>query len=427
MALHRLHAHDGRVIPTTGYLLNRLSTRTVFTAALTLFLAGTLAAALAPGFGVLLAGRVVQAVGTAMILPILMTTTLALVPLHRRGAVMGLSTVVISVAPALGPTLSGLILAASGWRALFWVMVPVVVLAFLAGLVFIRDYTEPQDITLDAASVALSAVGFGGVVYGLASLSQVLDGTAVAGPVTAFAVGLAALAAFVARQRSLERRPGARPLLSMTPFGVHNFRVSLLIVVVAMASMLGTVMLLPIYLENGLGLAAAAVGLVLVPGGLIQGVLSPFVGRHYDAVGPRPLVVPGMALMTAAMGVQFFVFPTGPAVWLVVALNLVFGVGMSMVMTPLMTLALSSLPRHVYADGSAIMNTLQQLAGAVSTALFIALLTLGSGRAAASGVAEPVSAGAAWPFALGAVLAAGARPPRATEGTRAFPLMAAGP
>jgi MFS transporter, DHA2 family, lincomycin resistance protein len=151
------------VIPTTGFLLNRLSTRTVFISAMVFFLAGTALCALAPTFGVLMAGRVVQAVGTAMILPLQMTAILALVPFQHRGTVMGLSSVVISVAPALGPTISGLVLQNLAWNYLFIFMLPIIVLA---------------------------AVGFGGFVYGIANLSAVIDGTAAAAPDTALAAGL---------------------------------------------------------------------------------------------------------------------------------------------------------------------------------------------------------------------------------------------
>jgi MFS transporter, DHA2 family, lincomycin resistance protein len=394
------------VIPTTGFLLNRLTTRAVFATALVLFLAGTAIAAIAPSFAPLLIGRIVQAGGTAMVLPLLMTTTLALVPIARRGTVMGLSSVVISAAPALGPTLSGIVLGALPWRFLFIFMLPVVAIALVTGLVVIRNATEPRATRLDVLSVVLSALGFGGLVYALANITAVLDGTAPIAPIVALAMGGLGLWVFVARQLRLGRE--RRALLDLRPFGVRTYTVSALVVVVAMLTMLGTVVVLPLYLTGALGLSVVSVGLVLLPGGAAQAVLGPIVGRLYDQVGPRPIVVPGMALMAIALWVQVATYTATTPVWQVIVLNVLFGIGMSMVMTPLMSLALSALPRELYADGSAAMNTLQQLAGAVGTALFVAMLTIGAGVAASAGVADgaAMADGIRWSFALGGVLAA---------------------
>jgi MFS transporter, DHA2 family, lincomycin resistance protein len=393
------------VIPTTGFLLNRLSTRTVFIAAMLFFLAGTTLAAFAPSFGILMVARVVQAVGTAMILPLQMTAILALVPFQHRGTVMGLSSVVISVAPALGPTLSGIILQHLTWHHLFIVMLPIITLAFIAGLVFIKNYNTPRRMKLDVCSVVLAAIGFGGFVYGVANLPTVLDGTNVTAPIALFVIGVLALIVFVNRQTRLERQTGA-PLLNLRAFTVPTFRTSLIVVLVAMFSMLGTVVVLPLYMTVALQLEIVTVGLVMLPGGLAQAVMAPFIGNLFDRFGPRPLVVPGMALMALGFWLQFAFLDQDATVGLVITFNVLFSIGMAAVMTPLMALALGSLPRDLHADGSAILNTLQQLAAAIGTALFIALLSLGSAAAASSGAApgQAMAAGLDWPFAVGGVL-----------------------
>ncbi|MEV6818145.1 MDR family MFS transporter [Nocardiopsis dassonvillei] len=388
------------VIPTTGFLLQRFTTRTLFTAALVLFIAGTALAAVASGFAVMLLARVIQACGTAIILPLLMTTTLTTVPVAYRGTVMGLNSVVISVAPAIGPTVSGLVAESLGWRWVFGLMLVVSLVAFLIGVVFIRVANETRRAPLDVLSVVLSAFGFGGLVYGLASVGAVVEGAWA--PVLALVVGVVALVLFAVRQRNLQRNDAA--LLDLRPFAVHNFRVSLAIVVVCMATMLGTVVVLPIYLQNGLGVSILTTGLLLLPGGLVQGVLSPVIGRVYDRVGPRPLVIPGALLLC---GGQWWLSTvgadTGPGT--VVAMHVVFCVGMAMLMTPLMTLSLSSLPRRLYGHGSAIMNTLQQLAGAAGTALLIAAMSIGAATAAGSfGPAEAQALGTQDAFVIGGCL-----------------------
>ncbi len=392
------------VIPTTGFLLQRFTTRTLFTAALLLFIAGTLLAAVAPTFGVILIARVIQAGGTAIILPLLMTTTLASVAPAHRGTVMGLNSVVISVAPAIGPTLSGVVVAALGWRWIFGLMLPVIAVVFVLGLVLLKKTGDTRKAPLDALSVLLSAVGFGGLVYALASIDAVLNGAWL--PVAALVIGVVALAVFVRRQLRLQRASDSA-LLDLRPFTVHNFRVSVALLMIAFATMIGTVTVLPIYLQNGLGASVLTTGLLLLPGGLLQGIASPIVGRVYDAVGPRPLVIPG-ALLVAGGQWALSTLDADTSLVTVGAMYGMFSFGLAMLMTPLMTAALSALPRNLYGHGSASLNTLQQLAGAAGTAILVAALTVGAATASAGGAAEgPAQAsGAQAAFAVGGVLAA---------------------
>jgi DHA2 family lincomycin resistance protein-like MFS transporter len=386
------------VIPTTGYLIQRLTIRAMFATALLLFLAGTALAAVATGFPMLLAGRVVQAGGTAMVLPLLMTTTLTSVPVAYRGTVMGLNSVVISVAPAIGPTVSGVLVDSLGWRWLFGLMLPIAVVVLLVGLVIIRTTSETRTAPFDGLSVVLSAFAFGGLVYGLASIDALVGGSAA--PLVALVVGAVALALFVRRQVRLQRTEAA--LLDLRPLAVPNFRISVAIVVICMATMLGTVVVLPIYLQSGLGVSVLTTGLLLLPGGLVQGVLSPIVGRLYDAVGPRPLVIPGALLLA---GGQWWLSTVGAqtSLGLVVAMHVVFCIGMATLMTPLMTVSLGSLPRSRYAHGAAIMNTLQQLAGAAGVALLVAALTIGA-AGATGGLAAALVSGTQGAFVLGGCL-----------------------
>ena len=278
-----------------------------------------------------------------------MTTTLTYVPVQHRGTIMGLNSVVISVAPAIGPTLSGIVVSALGWRWVFGLMLPIAAAVLLLGLVLIKTTGATRRVPMDAFSVVLSAFAFGGIVYALASISALFQGSWA--PVVALVVGLVALVLFVTRQLRLQRSSGSA-LLNLRPFGVPNFRVSVVVVMIAMATMLGTVMVVPIFLQTGLGFDVLTVGLILLPGGLVQGVLSP--------------VVPGAILLAGGQWWLSTVDADATA-GLVVAMHVVFCVGMAMLMTPLMTVALGALPRELYGHGSAIMNTLQQLAGAAGT------------------------------------------------------------
>lgn len=391
------------VIPTTGYLLDRFSTKMIFVTALLFFLVGTITAALAPTFAVLLIARLIQAVGTALVMPLLMTVTLTVVPAARRGSMMGIISIVISVAPALGPTLSGFILNSLTWHWLFWVMVPIVAAALIIGFFFIKNIGETKITPLDILSVVLSVFAFGGLVYGLSSIGAILEGEGTTG-IIALLVGIVALLVFGWRQIQLGKQD--RALMDLRPFKIRNFSFSLASILLAFGAMLGTVMVLPIYLQNSLGVSALVTGLVVMPGGLMQGLISPFIGRFYDKVGPRPLLIPGaVALVVAAAALTFLNGET--PVWMVVALHVLFSIGMCLMMTPLMTTALGALPKNLYGHGSAIMNTLQQLAGAAGTAIMIAALSFGTALAVQGGTAQAdaVAAGTRVAFIAAAIIA----------------------
>ncbi|MBB6406445.1 MDR family MFS transporter [Arthrobacter sp. AZCC_0090] len=365
------------VIPTTGFILQRLTTRAAFLLAIGLFSGGTLLAALAPGFGVLLLARIVQAGGTAIMLPLLMTTILTLVPLSRRGAVMGNVTIAISVAPALGPTVSGIILDHFSWRFMFVFVLPVALLAMAIGARFLTNVGERGNVKLDFASVVLTVPAFGGLVYGLSQIGGHSGATAL--PIAALVMGVLCMVVFVFRQLKLQKSDA--PLLDLRAFNFRMFTVSVLLMVVAMMALFGGVILLPLYLQNVLHLQPMETGLALLPGGLAMGLLGPVVGRLFDKVGPLPLTVTGSVLLVLALW-QFSMLTAGSPLWWVVVLYAVLSLGLALLFTPAFTTGLNPLPPHLYSHGSAIMSTLQQVAGAAGTALLVsifAVVSAGSG------------------------------------------------
>ncbi|WP_425145591.1 DHA2 family efflux MFS transporter permease subunit [Deinococcus sp.] len=375
------------VIPVTGFLLQRLHTRTVFFAAMLLFCAGTLLAGLAPGFGVLLVARIVQACGTAIMLPLLMTTVLTLVPAQQRGAVMGNISIVISVAPAIGPTISGLILQSLSWRFMFLFVLPIALAALAYGARALNNVGERQRLTLDVLSVPLSALGFGGLVYGLSQAAGPagLNAPAVIWPLIVSALGLTL---FVARQLALQRT-GA-PLLDLRVFRFPPFTLGVLLMMIAMMALFGGAILLPIYLQTVRGLTSLQTGLLLLPGGLLMGLLAPLVGRLFDRYGPLWLVTPGTALMTLVLW-QLGGIGAATPVWWLLSLHLLLSVGLALLFTPVFTSALGPLPMHLYSHGSAALSTLQQVAGAAGTALLITVMTGRIGALTKTDVALPLA------------------------------------
>lgn len=393
------------VMPTTGWMLERFTTRSVFVFAAAAFLVGTVVAALAPSFALLLLARVAQAIGTAVILPLLMTVAMTLVPAARRGTVMGMIAVVMAVGPALGPTVAGLILSVASWHAIFWFMVPLVLAAAILGAVMITDVGERRSTPLDVVSVLLSVVAFGGLVYGLSSIGAIAEGGS-AGRTALIVMGIGVVGLVVFVRRQIVRGRTGRALLDLRPLAVRNYTLPLVVLLLLFGTMLGVLNTLPLYLQGSVLVTALTAGLVLLPGGLLEGVLSPIAGRFFDRHGPRPLIVPGMALVVGSL-FWLSTVDENSSVAVVVAVHIIFSVGLAMLFTPLMTTALGSLPSELYSHGSAILNTAQQLAGATGTALLISIYSGVSASDQAEGVAETVALadGANSAFLVGALAA----------------------
>jgi DHA2 family lincomycin resistance protein-like MFS transporter len=376
------------VIPTTGFILQSLSTRAVFMLAMGLFAGGTALAAMAPGFEILLLARIIQAGGTAIMLPLLMTTILTLVPLAKRGAVMGNVSIAISVAPAMGPTVSGLILEHFTWRFMFVFVLPVALAALAIGAKYLTNVGETEKTKLDFLSVLLTVPAFGGLVYGLSQIGGGHGGQG--GPSTvaiaALVIGVASLSVFVLRQLRLQKAEA--PLLDLRAFNFRMFTVSVLLMVVAMMALFGGVILLPLYLQEIRGLGSLETGLTLLPGGLAMGLLGPFIGRLFDRIGPLPLTVTGSILMVLALW-QFSMLDAGTPVWWIVTLHVGLSFGLALLFTPAFTTGLNPLPPHLYSHGSAIMSTTQQVAGAAGTALLVSIFAVVS---ASSGLVAGMSA-----------------------------------
>lgn len=381
------------VIPVTGWLLQRLNTRPVFVMAMSTFTVGTLIAALSPVFELLIVGRVVQAIGTAIMMPLMMTTVMTIVAPHERGRIMGRIAIVMSVAPAIGPAVSGALLQVLPWQGLFYVMLPIAAAMLLVGLRWVPNVSETRVVPLDVFSVILSAIAFSSLVYGLSAIGTAAVGTPPVQPWLPIAVGLLVLGLFIWRQMVLQRTDSA--LLDLRTFRSRTFTLSLAMLAVAMLALFGTIIVLPQYARYALGLEVLYIGALLLPGGLLMGLLGPTVGRLYDKYGPRPLIVPGSVAVSAALWAMAFGLGDGAPWQVLLGAHLVLSLGLAFLFTPLFSTALGSLPPHLYSHGSATVATIQQVAGAAGVAVFVALYATGLAAAGNLDPEQPLAAEAA--------------------------------
>ena len=388
------------VIPTTGWFLQRVTTRTAYATAMAVFCLGTAIAALAPTFEVLLLARVVQAGGTAVMMPLLMTTLLTVVAESDRGRVMGNVTLAISVAPALGPSVSGVILQLGSWRWIFALVLPIAALITWRGLAALENVGEQRPGAIDWFSVVAAALGFGGLVFGLSRFGA----EGVLEPLLIVLAGLVSIGVFIARQRQLQRAESV-PLMDLRVLRVRTFALSLALMSVAFMAMLGSMILLPLYLQNVRLLSPLETGLLVMPGGLAMGLLGPTVGRTFDRFGARVLVIPGSVGIVASLSVFTQVSADMPY-WQILAGHVVLMVSLAAVFTPVFTVGLGSLPMELYSYGSSMLGTLQQVAAAFGTALVITVMSTRAVALEESGL-EPTEAligGMRLAFLVGAVL-----------------------
>ena len=390
------------VIPITGFLLQRLNTRPVFVLALSLFSAGTALAIVSQSLPLMIVARVIQASGTAVMMPLLMTTVMTLVAPENRGKMMGNISIVMSLAPAIGPVVGGTIIHFLPWQFLFILVLPIALISLGLGWRLMVNVTTPRYAPLDVLSVILSAFAFGGLVYGLSAFGNRdgFDPMLAWGPL---GIGIVAMVIFVTRQLMLQKKDAA--LLDLRTFKSYNFTVANIMFVIAMASMFGAIGLLPYYLQDVLHLDVLYIGGILLPGGLLMGLLGPFVGRLYDKIGAKPLLIPGMIIVSAVLwaGTQLYSDTPWQAVLVVYT---IMCIGFALLFGPLFTLSLGSIQPQFYSHGSAILGSIQQVAGAAGVALLISVMSATQASNLAAGAAAPdaLAAGIRAAFLIAAIV-----------------------
>lgn len=359
----------GVLVPITSILMQRFTTRQLFAASLLFSIVGTFISAIAPSFIVLLIGRIIQAAGTAIILPLMIQVVLLVYPMHRRGVAMGNIGLVIIFAPAISPTVAGFVLSQLTWHYIFWFSLPFLIFAFIIGLKYVQNASEVKPVKFDVISIILSTIGFGGVVYGF-SISGKL-GTFVAPEVlTAIGIGLLSLLLFGLRQFKL-----AQPMLNLRVFTYPMYSIGVSLIVICMIMILSTMILLPIYLQNILLLAPVIAGLVLLPGGVINAFMSVVAGNIFDRFGPRFMVPIGLFLSMVGL-FSLRTIDGETSVYFVAAFHITMFIGITLAMMPSQTNGLNALPKELYPDGTALLNTLQQVAGAIGTAIAITIMSI---------------------------------------------------
>lgn len=367
----------GLVLPFASLLMKWFTARQITLFALCSFLIGALISGFAGSFEICLAGRCIQGIGTGLVLPLMFAMVLEVIPPHKIGQAMGVAALVIMFAPAIGPTLAGFLIGTLSWRWIFFSFCITLTIAILFAIKFeVNPYklTKPR---IDAISVITSCFGFGGIVLGAGMVS--LFGLTSAPVLGAFAVGIVCLAAYIKRQLSIKT-----PVLDLHVFTYQGYRVGVMCLMLNFGITLAAMYVLPQFYQNAMLIAVATAGVLMLPGGLINAAVSVAAGTLFDRFGARGPVSIGFACSALASTMLMIATPETP-IWYMVACHIIMMIGVPLAMSPCQTHALSSLPPQLNSDGSTLMNTLQQVLGAICTAVATCLLAAGQNTYFAAG------------------------------------------
>src|SRR5690625_1229149 len=364
---------NGIVIPASAFLITRFTNRSIFLWAMSLFTLGTFIAMVSPTFSLLVVGRMLQASGSGMMMPLLMNVILIAFPIEKRGTAMGFFGLVMFVAPAIGPTLSGWVIQQYSWRVLFSIILPFGIIALIYAIVKLKNITPNRKIKLDVFSIILSSIGFGGLLFGFSSVADYgWSSIYVYGTI---AIGVCALVIFILRQMQMEE-----PMLDFTIYKYPMFALSSVISVTISASMFSGMILTPLYVQTVREISPFYSGILMLPGAIVMGIMSPITGRLFDKYGAKVLSMIGLSILIIST-FQLSHLTMENSYFYLMTVYTIRMFGMSLVMMPVMTNGLNQLPMRANAHGTAMNNTLQQVSGAIGTAVLLTIMTARSTNA----------------------------------------------
>ena len=362
------------MIPITAFLTDRFTTKRLFLVSMAIFTAGSALAGWGPSFAVLLLGRLVQAAGAGILMPLVMTVLMWTFPVDKHGTAMGLFGIVIAFGPAIGPTVAGVIIDRYTWHDMFYIITVLSAVVVLIGAFVLEKGGETnKDVSLDVPSVVLSSFGFGGLLYGLSTIgSYGLRADAIAGTL----VGVVALVFFFRRQLKMEH-----PMLQVRVLANRKFLIATIIGMLVQGALLAAGILVPIYLQSLMGYSATVSGLVLLPGAIIMGAMGPIAGRLFDKHGPRVLALVGMGVLTlTTFCFAFLGTETG-----LITLTVLYTVrlfSLSLVNMPITTWGMNALDNELVNHGTSVNNTFRQVAGSLGTAIIVSASTIATNASA---------------------------------------------
>ncbi len=358
---------SGILVPISAYLVQKFSYRQLFITAMASFSIGSLVCAMSGNFEVMMIGRVLQAVGGGILMPLSLNIFMAAFPPEKRGSAMGFLGLGMILAPAIGPTVGGYVIENHSWHILFAAMAVIGAVVLIVSLFFFTFQSEKGSAKLDVKGVILSTIGFGSLLYGVSNISSKgWDSPHVYAFLITAVIALTIFVFYAIRKKN--------PLLEMRVFKNFNFTYTLIVNIILQIALFGGMLLLPIYLQQIRGFTPLEAGLLLLPGSLLMGVIGIVTGKLFDKVGIRILAIIGMSIMTI---VTYFLSKLSmeTSYTTIMILYTIRSIGMAFVMMPITTAGLATISPALIAHANALSSTLRQVAASVGTAILVVVMT----------------------------------------------------
>ena len=358
---------NGILIPISAFLFNKYSYRKLFIIGLALFTLGSLVCAISFNFPIMMSGRVLQAIGAGILMPLGSNVIVTIFPPEKRGVAMGTMGIAMILAPAIGPTLSGYIVQNYHWNVMFYGMFFIGIIAIVIGLFWFKLYQSTTNPKADIPGIIYSTIGFGSLLYGFSEAGN--KGWGSTEIVTMFIVGTVFIIFFIIRELRMKA-----PMLNLEVLKYPTYTLTTIINMIVMMSLYGGMILLPLYLQNLRGFSALDSGLLLLPGALVMGALGPVAGKLLDTIGIKPLAIFGIGIMTYATW-ELSKLNMDTTYIHIMWIYIVRSFGMAFIMMPIMTAGMNALPPRLISHGNAFVNTMRQLAGSIGTAILVTVMT----------------------------------------------------
>ncbi|MCC2460154.1 DHA2 family efflux MFS transporter permease subunit [Bacillus mobilis] len=358
---------NGILVPISAFLVSRFTYRKLFVAAMLFFTVGSIICAISGNFTMMMTGRIIQAVGAGILMPVGMNIFMTLFPPHKRGAAMGLLGVAMILAPAIGPTVTGWVIENYSWNLMFYGMFVIGLIITFLSLKFFTLAQPVSNTKLDVFGVVSSSIGLGSLLYGFSEAGN--NSWTSAEVVISLVIGVIGLALFIWRELTTDNK-----MLDLQVFKYPVFTFTLVINAIVTMALFGGMLLLPVYLQNIRGFTPIESGLLLLPGSLIMGIMGPIAGKLFDKYGIRPLAIVGLAITTFAT-YKFTTLSMDTPYSVIMTDYIIRSIGMSFIMMPIMTAGMNALPMKLISHGTATQNTSRQVAGSIGTAILITLMT----------------------------------------------------
>lgn len=358
----------GMIMPLTAFLIIRFPTKRLYLTGIGAFIAGLLVSIFAGNFALMMVGRVLQACGNGVLMTAAQVVIMTIYPIKKRGTMMGTYGLATTAAPVVAPTIAGLMIDAFGWKSIFYVSLVIMILSFIISCIVFDDVLELQDKKFDVVSFVESIVAFGGVTLGIGNLSTFGILSIEAG--VPLLLGAVVCVFFVTRQCRLEK-----PFLDVKILVNRNYAVSVISSMVLYLVMMGSSVMMPLYVQSVMGYSAVVSGLVTLPGSLATALVSPFAGKLYDEIGIKKIFVAGSAALVISNIGMFFLSMETP-LWTAAALNVIRNISIGSLMMPLLTWGTSNVHPTKMADASSLLTSLRTIAGSIGSAVFVGIMTM---------------------------------------------------